>query len=79
MNVGDHVVFPWGQRRMVEGVIEGFDGPKAQVSIVKSKGGQPIWINKALLRKVLNPYHCDCSFGDNGILNKVGPLCKIHE
>lgn len=52
MNVGDTVVFPWGQRRMVEGVIEAFDGPKAQVSLVKSKGGSPIWIDKARLRKV---------------------------
>ena len=53
MNVGDAVVFPWGPRRSVHGVIESFDGPKAQVSISGSKGGKPIWINKALLRKVL--------------------------
>ncbi len=53
MDLGDTVVFPWGPRRAVEGVIEAFDGPKAQVLISASKGGKPIWINKALLRKVL--------------------------
>lgn len=53
MNVGDTVRFPWGPGRMVEGVIEAFDGPKAQVALTKSKGGKPIWINKSLMRKVL--------------------------
>jgi len=53
MNVGDTVRFPWGPGRTVEGVIESIDGPKAQVLLAQAKDGKPIWINTALLRKVL--------------------------
>lgn len=50
MKIGDLVLFPWGSARMTEGTIVDFDGPKAQVKIVKSIGN-PIWISKSLLRK----------------------------
>lgn len=51
MKVGDTVIFSsghWGQRT---GVIVDFDGPKVHVQITGSVG-KPIWVNKALLRKV---------------------------
>jgi hypothetical protein len=50
VKIGDEVFFPWGMKGMVEGVIEDFDGPKAQVKITKSVGN-PIWISTSLLRK----------------------------
>jgi hypothetical protein len=50
MKIGDEVFFPWGKKGMVEGTIEDFDGPKAQVKITKSVGN-PIWVSRSLLRK----------------------------
>ena len=50
MKIGDVVFFPWGKHGMIEGTIEDFDGPKAQVKITKSVGNA-IWVSRALLRK----------------------------